>query len=37
MKVFLSGYGRMGRLIEQLALEKGWEIIGKADIDCPEV
>ena len=27
----------MGRLIEQLALEKGWEIIGKADIDCPEV
>ena len=37
MKVFLSGYGRMGRLIEQLALEKGWEIVGKADIDCPEV
>ena len=37
MKVFLSGYGRMGRLIEQLALEKGWEIIGKADIDCSEV
>lgn len=36
MKVFLSGYGRMGRMIEQLALEKGWQIVGKADITCPE-
>lgn len=37
MKLFLSGYGRMGRMIEELALAKGWEIVGRADIDCPEV
>ena len=37
MKLFLSGYGRMGRMIEELALAKGWEIVGHADIDCPEV
>ena len=37
MRIFLSGYGRMGRLIEELALEKGWEIVGHADIACPEV
>lgn len=36
MKVFLSGYGRMGRMIEQLALEKGWSVVGKGDITCPE-
>lgn len=36
MKLFLSGYGRMGKMIEELALEKGWEIVGHADIDCPE-
>lgn len=37
MKLFLSGYGRMGRMIEELALAKGWEIVGHADIDCPDV
>ena len=37
MRIFLSGYGRMGRLIEELALEKGWEVVGHADITCPEV
>lgn len=36
MKLFLSGYGRMGKMIEELALAKGWEIIGWADITCPE-
>lgn len=36
MKLFLSGYGKMGRMIESLALEKGWQIVGYADIDCPE-
>ena len=36
MKLFLSGYGRMGKMIEELALAKGWEIIGWADISCPE-
>lgn len=24
MKVFLSGYGKMGRMLEELALERGW-------------
>lgn len=36
MKLFLSGYGKMGKMVESLALEKGWEIVGHADIDCPE-
>lgn len=36
MKLFLSGYGRMGRMVEALALEQGWEVLGHADIDCPE-
>ena len=36
MKLFLSGYGKMGHMIEALALEKGWEIVGHADIDCIE-
>lgn len=34
MKLFLSGYGKMGHKIETLALEKGWDIVGHADIDC---
>lgn len=36
MKLFLSGYGRMGKMVEALALEKGWEVIGHADINCSE-
>lgn len=36
MRLFLSGYGKMGHMIEALALEKGWEIVGHADIDCVE-
>lgn len=36
MKVFLSGYGKMGRMLEELALERGWEVVGLADITCPE-
>ena len=36
MKLFLSGYGKMGRMVEALALEQGWEVVGHADIDCPE-
>ena len=35
MKLFLSGYGKMGKMVESLAVEKGWEIVGHADIDCP--
>lgn len=37
MKVFLSGYGRMGKLIEEMAQERGWTVVGKADVTCPEV
>lgn len=36
MKLFLSGYGKMGRMVEELALEKGWQIVGHGDITCPE-
>ena len=36
MKLFLSGYGKMGHMVEALALEKGWQIVGHADIDCVE-
>lgn len=36
MKLFLSGYGRMGHMVEALALEKGWEVTGHADISCVE-
>ena len=36
MKIFLSGYGRMGKMIRELALAKGWEIVGWADITCPD-
>ena len=36
MKIFLSGYGKMGRMLEELALERGWDIVGHADITCPE-
>lgn len=37
MKLFLSGYGRMGHMVEALALERGWELVGRADVTCPEV
>ena len=36
MRVFLSGYGRMGKMLEELAVAKGWIVSGYADIDCPE-
>lgn len=36
MRLFISGYGKMGKMVEALALEKGWEVLGHADIDCPE-
>lgn len=35
MKVFLSGYGKMGRMLEELALERGWEVVGHADHYLP--
>lgn len=37
MKLFLSGYGKMGHMVDSLALERGWEIVGRADVTTPEV
>lgn len=34
MRVFLSGYGRMGKMVEELAAAKGWQVVGYADVDC---
>lgn len=36
MKIALIGYGKMGKAIEEIALEKGHEIILKLDISNPE-
>ena len=36
MNIFLSGYGKMGRMVQELAVARGWSVIGHADIDCPE-
>jgi 4-hydroxy-tetrahydrodipicolinate reductase len=33
MKLLLVGYGKMGRLVEQMALEQGHEIAGRVDLD----
>ena len=32
MKIVLSGYGRMGRMVEEVAAERGHEIMGRMDI-----
>ena len=36
MNIFLSGYGKMGHMIQELAVSRGWSVIGHADIDCPD-
>ncbi len=36
MRLLIVGYGRMGRMIEQLAAEQGHEIAGRVDHDRPE-
>ena len=36
MKVFPERLRQMGRMLEELALERGWEVVGHADITCPE-
>ncbi|MFT5619661.1 MAG: 4-hydroxy-tetrahydrodipicolinate reductase, partial [Arenicella sp.] len=33
MKILLVGYGKMGKAIEQIATEKGHEVVGKIDKD----
>jgi 4-hydroxy-tetrahydrodipicolinate reductase len=36
MKILLVGYGKMGRIIERVALERGHNIAGRIDIDNQE-
>ena len=36
MKIALLGYGRMGKAIEKIALERGHEIVIKVDVDTQE-
>ena len=36
MKIALIGYGKMGRMIEQIALERGHDIVCRIDIDNPQ-
>ena len=36
MKIALIGYGKMGKMIEQIAIERGHEIVSRIDIDNPE-
>lgn len=31
MKILLTGHGKMGRMVEELALQKGWEILAALD------
>src|SRR5678815_2777345 len=31
MKLLIVGYGKMGRLIDQLASESGFEVVGRVD------
>jgi 4-hydroxy-tetrahydrodipicolinate reductase len=36
MNILLVGYGKMGRIIEKIALQRGHSIAGRIDIDNPE-
>lgn len=36
MKIALIGYGKMGHMIEQIALHRGHEIVCKIDVDNPQ-
>lgn len=36
MKIALIGYGKMGKMIEQIALQRGHQIVSIIDIDNPE-
>ena len=33
MRIALIGYGKMGKIIEEIALQKGHEIVLKIDVD----
>ena len=36
MKIALIGYGKMGKMIEQIAISRGHEIVSVIDIDNQE-
>jgi 4-hydroxy-tetrahydrodipicolinate reductase len=35
-RLLIVGYGKMGRMVEQLGLDQGFEIVGRVDHDRPE-
>ena len=35
MKIALIGYGKMGRMIEEIALQRGHEIVARIDVNTP--
>jgi len=37
MKIALFGYGKMGKLIEQISLDRGHQIVARIDVDTHEV
>jgi 4-hydroxy-tetrahydrodipicolinate reductase len=37
MKIALFGYGKMGKMIEQIALERGHQIVARVDVGSPEI
>lgn len=37
MNIALFGYGKMGRMIEQIALNRGHQIVAKIDVDTTEI
>lgn len=37
MKIALFGYGRMGKMIEQVALQRGHEIVARIDVDTTDI
>lgn len=37
MNIALFGYGKMGKMIEQIAVKRGHTIVAKVDIESPEV
>ncbi len=37
MNIALFGYGKMGKMIEQIALKRGHQIVAKIDLDSPPI
>src|SRR5689334_5811793 len=35
MRIILLGYGKMGRIIDRIAQERGHEVVARIDIDNP--